>query len=98
MSKKPRPDEEKEEEENEEECEEEEEIEEEPFICRVCKKETLLGDGDDIICVCDNCLQWYDEDRIWDDYDSGVLSDEELKTFDLMQYLSKLGKKHFAKK
>lgn len=80
------------------EFDDEEDFEEEPFTCRMCNKQTLIGDGDDIVAVCDTCLQFLDEDKIWDDYDNGVIADEELKTFDFMKYLSKLGKKKYAKK
>ncbi|MHA1473690.1 MAG: hypothetical protein ACTSQ5_00745 [Promethearchaeota archaeon] len=42
--------------EEEEEIEEEEEYIEKKFKCRDCKKEVEYGEGDDMILLCDDCL------------------------------------------
>jgi hypothetical protein len=49
--------------------------EEEQFTCRVCKKVVDVDEGDDLIDVCDNCAAQYDIGKLWDDYDSGKISD-----------------------
>ena len=80
-------------EEEEEEIEEEEEYTEKKFKCRDCKKEVEYGEGDDMILLCDDCLELYKEDKIWKDYDKGKIKDDNLKTFDLIPYLNPKGKK-----
>jgi hypothetical protein len=71
--------------------EEEDDFEEGRFVCRVCNKETTLGEGDDMILVCDNCADKYDIDidKIWAAYDAEKILDEQLKTFDLTPYMKK---------
>ena len=80
-------------EEEEEEIEEEEEYIEKKFKCRDCQKEVEYGEGDDMILLCDDCLELYNEDKIWKDYDKGKIKDDTLKTFDLIPYLNPKGKK-----
>jgi len=77
----------------EEEIEDEEEIVENKFICRDCKKTVDYGEGDDLILLCDDCLELYNEDKIWKDYDKGKINDNDLKTFELTPYLNPKGKK-----
>ena len=82
-----------------EEAEEEDEFEEDTFTCRLCGKETELGDGDDHILVCDHCAESYDLDRFWKDFDDDKITEEELKTIDLSPYLdAKKAAKKAAKK
>ena len=83
--------EEEEEEEDEFDVEDEEEFEEEKFICRVCNKPTTLGEGDDMILLCDLCTEKFqiNVDKIWDDYDAEKILEENLKKFDLTPYMKK---------
>ena len=77
----------------EEEFEDDDEFEESSFKCRSCGKDTLFGEGDDMILLCDDCLEKYDEDKIWDDFDNEKILEENLKSFNLTPYLLKKGKK-----
>ena len=79
--------------EEEEEIEEEEEFVEKKFKCRDCQTDVEYGEGDDMILLCDDCLELYNEDKIWKDYDKGKINDNNLKTFDLIPYLNPKGKK-----
>ena len=81
--------------EKEEEIEEEEEEEfvEKKFKCRDCQTDVEYGEGDDMILLCDDCLELYNEDKVWKDYDKGKINDDNLKTFDLIPYLNPKGKK-----
>ena len=80
-------------EEEEEEIEEEEEYIEKKFKCRDCQEEVEYGEGDDMILLCDDCLELYNEDKIWKAYDQGKIKDDTLKTFNLIPYLNPKGKK-----
>ncbi|QEE18088.1 hypothetical protein DSAG12_03926 [Promethearchaeum syntrophicum] len=77
----------------EEEIEEEEEFVENKFICRDCKKTVEYGEGDDMILLCDDCLELYNQDKIWKDFDKEKIKEEDLKTFELAPYLNPKGKK-----
>ena len=79
--------------EEEEDIEEEEEYIEKKFKCRDCKKTVEYGEGDDMILLCDDCLELYNEDKIWKDFDKGKIKEEDLKTFELAPYLNPKGKK-----
>lgn len=71
--------------------EEEEEFEEGKFVCRLCNKETTLGEGDDMIMLCDNCTEKYqiNMDKVWEDFDNEKILEENLKKFDLTPYMKK---------
>ncbi len=77
----------------EEEVEKEEEFVEKKFKCRDCQTEVEYGEGDDMILLCDDCLELYNIDKVWKDYDKGKINDDNLKTFDLIPYLNPKGKK-----
>lgn len=62
------------------------EAEGESFKCRNCGKQFRLGEGDDLIRLCESCETKFDVDRIWDDYDEEKISEEELDKFDLEPY------------
>jgi hypothetical protein len=76
-------------EEEEEEDFEDDSIEEESFSCRECKSNVEMGQGDDMISLCDDCMEKYNVDKIWKQYDAGKIEDDDLKTFDLTPYLLK---------
>jgi hypothetical protein len=86
-----------EEEEFEEESDEQEDMEdddtmeEDSFKCRVCHKEVAVDEGDDYVQICDNCQEDYNMDKLWSDFDRGLITEENLKTVDLLKY--KLKKK-----
>ena len=93
--------EEEEEEEDSEEEEEDDDFEEGSFTCRLCKKTTTLGEGDDLILVCDDCVDKNELniDKIWEDYDHEKILEEKLASFDLEPYMKKnAAKKATAKK
>ncbi len=71
--------------------EEEEELKDGSFVCRVCNKETTMGEGDDMILLCDNCQDKYDIniDKIWEDFDAEKILEENLKKFDITPYMKK---------
>lgn len=69
------------------------EFEEETFTCRICGAEAFIGDGDDMLLLCDKCYDKYDVDKIWEDFDDGKIEEDELTTIDLSKYLIKKGKK-----
>ena len=92
---------EEEEEEEDFEDEEDDDFEEGSFTCRLCKKDTTLGEGDDMILVCDDCVDKYEinVDKIWEDYDNEKILEEKLASFDLEPYMKKkAAKKATAKK
>ncbi|MBD3353588.1 MAG: hypothetical protein GF364_19045 [Candidatus Lokiarchaeota archaeon] len=64
----------------------EEYFSEEPFKCRVCGKEVTVEDGDDYVKICDECAENYNMDKLWNDYDVGKLTDEDLAKVDLEKY------------
>lgn len=74
----------------EDELEEETEyFNEEKFKCRVCGKETTVDNGDDLVLICDNCQEKYNMDKLWNDFDAGRISEDQLKTVDLTKYKNK---------
>ncbi len=77
---------------------EDDELDDEYFTCRVCKKQTAMGDGDDLIMLCDDCSENYDIDKIWEDFDDEKILEENLTKFDLSQYILKKAPKKAAKK
>ncbi len=64
-------------------------VEEETATCRICENDFELGEGDDMILVCEECVdkKKIDVDKIWKDYDNGKISDDELTTFDVSNYM-----------
>ncbi|UYP44819.1 hypothetical protein NEF87_001104 [Candidatus Lokiarchaeum ossiferum] len=82
---------------DEEEIEEEEEFVEKTFTCRDCGNTVEYGEGDDMIHLCDDCLELYKEDKIWKDFDAGKIGEEDLTSFDLTPYLNPKGKKKKGK-
>ena len=58
------------------------------FVCRMCKEKTELGEGDDHLIICLKCEDKYSKavEKVWDNYDAGKITDEELKTVDLKTY------------
>jgi len=68
---------------------EQDEDEPEYFTCRVCKEQTDIDEGDDMILLCDKCAERYDIDKLWNDFDHELILEENLKTFDLNKYLLK---------
>ena len=76
---------------DEEEDFEDDSIEEETFVCRVCKKEKNVDEGDDYVLLCDDCQEDYNMDKLWSDFDRGLITEENLKSVDLTKY--KLKKK-----
>ena len=85
------------EEEEEEEEYEDDTMEEETFECRECKKTVETGEGDDHMALCDDCMEDYNVDKFWKDYDKGKITDDTLKTTDLTPYLTAKAKKKRAK-
>lgn len=71
------------------EIEDDDDFEDEFFNCRDCKKRTEMGDGDDVLLLCDKCLKKYDEEKIWEDFEADIIEEEELSTVDLKKYLIK---------
>ncbi len=65
---------------------EDEEIEDETFVCRLCKKEVEVSEGDDMTLVCDSCAKNYNMDKFWKDYDNGKIPDDKLQSIDLEPY------------
>ena len=61
-------------------------IEEDTFECRFCGKETPSDEGDDYLLICDDCGESYDIDKIWADFDSGKITEEELPTINMDKY------------
>lgn len=74
---------------------EDDEFEEDTFTCRDCHQKTEYGEGDDMLLLCDNCIDNYNIDKIWDEFDDGKIDEEELATIDLSKYAlkKKKGKK-----
>lgn len=56
------------------------------FECRVCNKECTVDSGDDYILICDECAENYNMDKMWNDFDTGKLTEEQLKSVDLEKY------------
>ena len=81
----------KEEIEDEEEYEDDE-FEEDSFTCRECKGTAVLGEGDDMLLLCEDCMEKYDTDKLWEDFDDGKIDEEDLPTIDLAKYAFKKGK------
>ena len=77
----------KSEEELEEEYDEDEELEEdEEFECRVCRKTFTHEELDDNLMICDICAEKYNVEKIWNDFESDKIPEDELTTFDLSKY------------
>ena len=85
-------------EEDEEEEDLEEEAEADKFTCRMCGKVRDTDEGDDTIDVCDDCLEGYDMNKFWNDFEKGKIPENELKTISLEPYLKKKAAKKTAKK
>lgn len=66
-----------------------EEFKEEEFKCRVCGGVFDNTLGDDLIQLCDECAENYNIDKIWSEYDKGIIKEDELKNLDLKKYLLK---------
>ncbi len=75
----------------------EEEFVEKTFKCRDCGETIEFGNGDDMIHLCDDCLELYKEDKIWKDFDNGKIKEDDLQSFDLTPYLNPKGKKKKGK-
>jgi hypothetical protein len=89
--------------EEDEDEEENDEMKEEQFTCRLCGKVKDVDEGDDLINVCDKCMEPYDMEKFWTDYDAGKIADKDLKTISLEPYIdqkkaAKAAKKAAAKK
>ena len=78
-------------EEDKEEEYEDDSFSEEVYTCRLCKENFEAGEGDDMISICDNCVENKDinVDKIWAAYDKGKISDDDLKSFDVAPYSKK---------
>jgi hypothetical protein len=61
-------------------------MDEDQFRCRVCGEVVDADEGDDTIGVCDECLEVYDMDRFWADFDRGKIVDEDLRAVSLEPY------------
>ena len=66
-----------------------EEFKEEEFNCRVCGNLVDGTLGDDLIQLCDECAENYNVDKIWSEFDKGIIEEDELKNLDLKKYLLK---------
>ena len=74
---------------DEEDDSESEEFKEEEFKCRVCGNLVDGTLGDDLIQLCDECAENYNVDKIWSEFDKGIIEEDELKNLDLKKYLLK---------
>ena len=55
-----------------------EEFKEEEFNCRVCGNLVDGTLGDDLIQLCDECAENYNVDKIWSEFDKGIIEEDEL--------------------
>ncbi len=65
--------------------------EEDTFICRLCKKNVDVGDGEETFALCDRCARDYDIDKMWEDFDDEKISEHQAKTINLDRYRKRKG-------
>ncbi len=67
------------------------EEEEDTFVCRICKKNVDVGDGEETFALCDRCARDFDIDKMWEDFDDEVISEHQAKTINLDRYRKRKG-------
>lgn len=56
------------------------------LFCRVCGYGFDDTTGQPILLICDNCAKDLDLDKIWQDINNNLISEEEMDSFDLEKY------------
>lgn len=56
------------------------------IFCRVCGYGFDDTTGQPILLICDNCSKDFNIDKIWEDINNNLISEEEMESFDLEKY------------